>query len=68
MYIKDKNLVIECDEYNHYGRDESYERTREENIKSALKCKFIRFNPDDINFKLASLISTILDYCEPINT
>jgi very-short-patch-repair endonuclease len=60
MYIMDKNIVVECDELGHEDRDVEYENHREKEIIQFYKCKFIRFNPDDPDFKLSTLMNIIL--------
>jgi very-short-patch-repair endonuclease len=60
MYIIDKNIAIECDEYDHKDRDIDYEEKREKDIISELNCTFIRFNPHAKDFKLTALLSQIL--------
>ena len=62
LYIKDFNLVIECDEYNHRDRDPMYEQERQEYIESKLGCHFIRFNPDEPNFSIFKVIGDINKY------
>jgi very-short-patch-repair endonuclease len=63
MYIVDTKLAIECDEHNHDERDPLYEQKRQDQIQQTLTCKFIRFNPDDKSFRLAELMSIILQEC-----
>ena len=63
LYIVDRRIAIECDEHNHKYRDVKYEKTREEKIKTALNCTFIRFNPDDENFAISTLTSIIVKQC-----
>ncbi len=62
LYFKEYRLAIECDENDHNDRDEYYEKTREEYIKNKLKCKFIRFNPDDKDYDIFNLIGKIYKY------
>jgi very-short-patch-repair endonuclease len=59
LYIIDIKLAIECDEFNHKDRDIEYELKRQDYIEDKLHCKFIRFNPDNKNFKLSKLINEI---------
>lgn len=58
LYFLDYKLVIECDEYGHADRDPTYEKTREEYIKS-FGNKMIRFNPNIKNFDLSNVIKDI---------
>jgi very-short-patch-repair endonuclease len=60
LYFPDQRVVVECDEHDHDDRDPEYERRREEDLKRALNCTFVRFNPDADDFCLAKLISRIL--------
>jgi very-short-patch-repair endonuclease len=59
LYIPDYNIAIEIDENGHSDRDPSYEQKREQNITAHLNCKFLRFNPDDPNFKISRCIATL---------
>jgi very-short-patch-repair endonuclease len=59
LYFTEYNLAIECDEHNHKGRNKLYEEKRERKIKDSLQCTFIRFNPDDPDFRVSKLIKTI---------
>jgi very-short-patch-repair endonuclease len=63
LYIEDKKLAIECDEHNHKGYDQNKEESRQNYIETQLDCEFMRFNPDDKEFKLSGLLSNILMYC-----
>jgi len=60
LYIPEYKLAIECDEYNHKHYDRDKDINRQEIIEKKLKCQFIRFNPDDADFKLLILTSNIL--------
>lgn len=68
LYFEEYNLVIECDEFDHCDRDKDYELNRKMEISEELKkikgfdCKFIRYNPDDKNFKLSLLINDIHNF------
>ena len=59
LYLKDIELVIECDEMDHEYKDEVSERIRQRTIESRLGCKFLRFNPDKPGFKLGEILNTI---------
>jgi very-short-patch-repair endonuclease len=63
LYILNKKIAVECDEFDHVERDNKYESEREETIKNTLNCKIVRFNPDSPNFKLADLVSRIVRMC-----
>lgn len=62
LYIEDLNLAIECDEYNHKDRNTEDEINRQKYIEDTLSCQFIRFNPDDKNFKISKLMNDILSF------
>jgi very-short-patch-repair endonuclease len=62
LYFTEFKLAIECDEHNHKSRDKLYEETREREIKNMLNCTFIRFNPDDPDFKTSKLIRQITKF------
>lgn len=62
MYIVNKNVVIECDEHNHRDRDMQYEVQRQQDIIKSFNCTFIRFNPDDPNFKISELVNRVLKH------
>jgi len=59
LYFIEYNLCIECDEYNHMDRDMVYETERYNYISTMLKCKWIRYNPDDKNFNIFSILNEI---------
>ena len=59
LYFIEYNLCIECDEYNHMDRDMVYETERYNYISTMLNCKWIRYNPDDKNFNIFSILNEI---------
>jgi len=59
LYFIEYNLCIECDEYNHMDRDTVYETERYNYISTMLNCKWIRYNPDDKNFNIFSILNEI---------
>lgn len=59
LYFPTELLAIECDEFNHTKYDKNDDIVRQEFITDTLKCKFIRFNPDDAKFSIFSVISDI---------
>ncbi len=63
LYIVDKRIAIECDEYGHDGYRVKNERMRQEFITKELSCKFLRFNPDAPDFKLSALMTRVLQMC-----
>lgn len=61
LYFPIHKIAIECDEHNHDGRDPEYETNRENTIKKALGCEFIRYNPNAINFDILDVIHEIYE-------
>ena len=59
LYFTEYNLAIEVDEFNHKDRDINYEIERQEYLINELKCKFIRFNPDEKNFNIGDILFQI---------
>ncbi|MFY7939001.1 MAG: BRO family protein [Flavobacterium sp.] len=58
LYLAKVNLAIECDERGHlhgYPNDS----VREQTIKSALGCSFVRFNPNEAGFNIGDVIFAI---------
>lgn len=62
LYLKDINLVIECDEMGHEYKDKFSELTRQKTIESKLGCTFLRFNPDEKDFNLGKTINKIFKH------
>ncbi len=60
LYFIDKKIAIECDEVGHKDRDQFYEANREKFIKDMLKCKIVRYNPDELNFNIFNVINQII--------
>ncbi|MED3334192.1 DUF559 domain-containing protein [Bacillus velezensis] len=60
LYIKDLKIAIECDENDHAFYDTEDERIRESYIENKLGCKFLRFNPNDRNFKITDVLNRII--------
>jgi very-short-patch-repair endonuclease len=60
LYFPDIKLAIECDEHNHKNYKDGYDSKRQLKIESILNCKFIRFNPDEANFNIGSVINQII--------
>jgi len=59
MYIPVYKVVIEVDEIGHSDRDLTYEKERENYIKSNLTRKILRINPNDVHFRIAREISKL---------
>jgi len=58
LYFIDNKLVIECDENNHFDRDDIQEKIREEYILSMWN-KIIRYNPNTSSFDLSNVLREI---------
>lgn len=59
LYLATANIVIEIDEYGHKDYDTQKELVREQKIKDALGCSFIRFDPYLPGFNLGDVILSI---------
>ena len=59
LYLPQQKIAVEIDELGHAGRDPDYEAEREKRITEHLQCKFIRFNPDEANFKMSQCIAKL---------
>lgn len=61
LYFPEYKLAIEVDEFGHGDRCPIYEQNRQEYLEKYLKCKFIRFNPDETNFNIGDVIFIIMN-------
>jgi very-short-patch-repair endonuclease len=61
LYLRDINLAIECDEMGHENKDDLSEIIRQKTIEKKLGCTFLRFNPDDKNFKIGKIFNQIIN-------
>lgn len=59
LYLAKDRIAIECDENDHSHYKNKDELKREQSIKSALACSFVRFNPYDPSFNIGSVILEI---------
>jgi hypothetical protein len=59
LYFPKYKISVECDEFGHSDRNIDYETNREQTIIKELDCVFIRFNPDDKDFNIFSIINSI---------
>ncbi|NDC95020.1 DUF559 domain-containing protein [bacterium] len=59
LYLPDCNIVVECDENGHNNYNCENEILREKYISEILGCTFIRFNPNQNNFSLSSIVYKI---------
>jgi len=60
LYFPQYRIAVECDEHGHRDRDPQYEQQREEHIKAKLSCVFLRFNPDDPQFSIFTVINSLI--------
>ena len=60
LYFPSLGLAIECDKNGHKGYLREADEERQKEIETELGCKFIRFNPDLIDFNIGSVINQIL--------
>lgn len=59
LYLPENKIAIEIDEHGHSDRNQDYEQKREQDIVNELGCKFLRFNPDEPNFKISHCIAML---------
>ncbi len=59
MYFPQYNIAIECDELGHRDRDPKKEKDREQAIKNAIGCTFVRYDPDSSKFNINVVCNTI---------
>ena len=59
LYFPKYKLAVECDEFDHNGRDIEYEVKRQKHIEIKLDCHFIRYNPDADDFDPFNLLNRI---------
>ena len=59
IYFPEHKLTLELDEKGLKDGDEHKENERENTIKEHLGCKFIRINPNEIDFNISVNISKI---------
>lgn len=59
LYLAKTNVAIEIDEHGHKYYQKSQEKKREQAIKSALGCSFVRFDPYSADFNLGNVIFKI---------
>lgn len=60
LYLNNTKIAIECDEHDHYIQEYADELLRrEEDIVKKLGCRFLRFNPHELDFNVGELINVI---------
>lgn len=60
LYFPDARIAVECDEFDHRNRDPVQEAKRQNYLTARLKCKFVRYNPDDPSFSILEVINRIM--------
>jgi very-short-patch-repair endonuclease len=61
LYFPELNLAIECDEHAHKYKKKA-DIARQNKIKKALNCEFIRLRPEEPNFNIGETISEIIEF------
>lgn len=61
LYLAKPRIAIEIDEHGHKNYCSKKEAKRERDIRSALACSFVRFDPYAIDFNLGKVIADIRD-------
>ena len=59
LYLPEDKIAVECDEFDHIGRDINYEIFRQKFIEEQLQCTFVRYNPDEKDFDMALVLNKI---------
>ncbi len=63
LYLQNLKVAIECDERDHYEQEYLDEHIkREKDIIKELGCKFLRFNPDELDFNVGEVINVIFHH------
>lgn len=60
LYFPEHRIAVECDEENHSDYKKENEKKRESFIKDELGCQFVRFNPDEKNFNIGTVINKLM--------
>ena len=61
MYLPKANIAVECDEYDHQKYDVVTETNRQLYIEKQLQCRFVRFNPYNMDFDIMSVIAAVVN-------
>lgn len=59
MYFVAQRVAVECDERGHADRDTDAEVARERELRAALRCEFVRFDPDAAGFSIYAVIGRV---------
>ena len=59
LYLPDHRMALEIDEFGHRHRDQAYEQCREDYIRRALGCDFLRVDPDALDFNAFKLCGQV---------
>jgi very-short-patch-repair endonuclease len=63
LYLRNSKLAIECDERDHYEQEYFDKRIkREEDIYKVLGCRFLRFDPYEVDFNVGEVINVIFHH------
>lgn len=65
LYMPEINLCVECDECGHQEYNAAQETERQTVIEKKLACRFLRFNPNAIDFDMSDVIADILKAYKP---
>lgn len=60
MYLPKANIVVECDEYDHQKYNVVTEKNRQFYIEKQLQCRFVRFDPYNMDFDIMSVIAAVV--------
>jgi len=60
LYLEKSKLAIECDEQGHAYKNPFKESSREEAIAKELGCRFLRFNPGELDFNIGEVVNVAL--------
>lgn len=66
LYFPDYKIAVECDEFAAHAHCADADKKRQNEIEQEIKCMFIRFNPDQNNFKIQVVIAEILQQIKRI--
>lgn len=60
MYVRELNVVVECDENDHNAYNADAEKARQDYISGELGCRWVRYNPYAADFTTVAIIRRIL--------
>lgn len=59
LYFPDYKIAVECDENDHQNYNKDNDKERTQYINDKLHCSWVRYNPDDKNFNIFTVINEI---------